>query len=424
MYSNGQPRRVVITGIGAVTPLGLSMGETWDALLAGQSGIDTVTRFDTSQLNTSFAGELKGFEPRNYMDRKEARRLDPYIQYALVAAEQALTDCEIDLSKETPTDIGVLIASGTGGLTSLVDNIMLTEERGLRKVSPFLIPNMLVDSAAGKIAIVYNLRGPNFSVVNACASGTAATGEAYEVIRRGDAQVMVTGGAEAALLPIIMAGFDIMGAMSQRNDDPASACRPFDSDRDGFVMSEGSAILVLELLEHALARDARIYAEVVGYGNSADAHHMVAPHFDGLGAEDAMNMALRKAEAYGVKRTDVDYINAHGTGTQLNDPGETKAIKRVLGEHAYKVKISSTKSMLGHLLGAAGAIEAIVCLKAISEGVIPPTINLENPDPTCDLNYTPLRPVQADVAVTMSNSFGFGGHNSSLMLRRFEENGA
>ena len=358
------------------------------------------------------------------MDRKEARRLDPYIQYALVAAEQALTDCEIDLSKETPTDIGVLIASGTGGLTSLVDNIMLTEKRGLRKVSPFLIPNMLVDSAAGKIAIVYNLRGPNFSVVNACASGTAATGEAYEVIRRGDAQVMVTGGAEAALLPIIMAGFDIMGAMSQRNDDPASACRPFDSDRDGFVMSEGSAILVLELLEHALARDARIYAEVVGYGNSADAHHMVAPHFDGLGAEDAMNMALRKAEAYGVKRTDVDYINAHGTGTQLNDPGETKAIKRVLGEHAYKVKISSTKSMLGHLLGAAGAIEAIVCLKAISEGVIPPTINLENPDPTCDLNYTPLRPVQADVAVTMSNSFGFGGHNSSLMLRRFEENGA
>ncbi len=424
MYSNGQPRRVVITGIGAVTPLGLSMGETWDALLAGQSGIDTVTKFDTSQLNTSFAGELKGFEPRNYMDRKEARRLDPYIQYALVAAEQALTDCEIDLSKETPTDIGVLIASGTGGLTSLVDNIVLTEKRGLRKVSPFLIPNMLVDSAAGKIAIVYNLRGPNFSVVNACASGTAATGEAYEVIRRGDAQVMVTGGAEAALLPIIMAGFDIMGAMSQRNDDPASACRPFDSDRDGFVMSEGSAILVLELLEHALARDARIYAEVVGYGNSADAHHMVAPHFDGLGAEDAMNMALRKAEAYGVKRTDVDYINAHGTGTQLNDPGETKAIKRVLGEHAYKVKISSTKSMLGHLLGAAGAIEAIVCLKAISEGVIPPTINLENPDPTCDLNYTPLRPVQADVAVTMSNSFGFGGHNSSLMLRRFEENGA
>ena len=424
MYSNGQPRRVVITGIGAVTPLGLSMGETWDALLAGQSGIDTVTKFDTSQLNTSFAGELKGFEPRNYMDRKEARRLDPYIQYALVAAEQALTDCEIDLSKETPTDIGVLIASGTGGLTSLVDNIMLTEKRGLRKVSPFLIPNMLVDSAAGKIAIVYNLRGPNFSVVNACASGTAATGEAYEVIRRGDAQVMVTGGAEAALLPIIMAGFDIMGAMSQRNDDPASACRPFDSDRDGFVMSEGSAILVLELLEHALARDARIYAEVVGYGNSADAHHMVAPHFDGLGAEDAMNMALRKAEAYGVKRTDVDYINAHGTGTQLNDPGETKAIKRVLGEHAFKVKISSTKSMLGHLLGAAGAIEAIVCLKAISEGVIPPTINLDNPDPTCDLNYTPLRPVQADVAVTMSNSFGFGGHNSSLMLRRFEENGA
>ena len=411
MYSsNGSPRRVVITGVGAITPLGLSMDTTWDALLAGRSGINTLTKFDASQLNTRFAGELKGFEPRNYMDRK--------------ATDQAIADSSLDLSKETPTDIGVLIASGTGGVTSLIDNVLLTEKSGLRKASPFLIPNMLVDSAAGKIAIIYGLRGPNFSVVNACASGTAATGEAYELIRRGDAQVMVTGGAEAALLPVLMAGFDSMGAMSRRNDDPAAACRPFDTDRDGFVMSEGSAILVLELLEHALARDARIYAEVVGYGNSADAYHMAAPHIDGQGAEDAMNMALRKAEAHGVKRTDVDYINAHGTGTELNDPGETKAIKRVLGEHAYNVNISSTKSMLGHLLGAAGAIEAIVCLKAIGDGVIPPTINLDNPDPACDLNYTPLRPVQADVAVTMSNSFGFGGHNSCLMLRRFEENGA
>jgi 3-oxoacyl-[acyl-carrier-protein] synthase II len=425
MYSsNGQLRRVVITGIGAVTPLGLTIDETWDALLAGRSGIDTITKFDASQLNTRFAGELKGFDAKNYMDRKEARRLDPYIQYALAATEQAVTDSQIDFSKETPTDIGALIASGTGGVTSLVDNIMLTEKRGLRKVSPFLIPNMLVDSAAGKIAIVYNLRGPNFSVVNACASGTAATGEAFELIRRGDAQVMVTGGAEAALLPVLMAGFDSMGAMSRRNDDPAAACRPFDTDRDGFVMSEGSAILVLELLEHALARDARIYAEVVGYGNSADAYHMAAPHIDGQGAEDAMNMAMRKAESYGVKRTDVDYVNAHGTGTELNDPGETKAIKRVLGDHAYNVNISSTKAMLGHLLGAAGAIEAIVCLKAIEDGVIPPTINLDNPDPSCDLNYTPLRSVRADVAVTMSNSFGFGGHNSCLILRRFEENGA
>jgi beta-ketoacyl-acyl-carrier-protein synthase II len=422
--TNGQPRRVVITGIGAVTPLGLTIDETWDGLLAGRSGIGTITRFDTSELNTRFAGELKGFEARNYMDRKEARRLDPYIQYALAATEQALKDSEIDLSKETPTDMGVLIASGTGGVTSLIDNVMLTEKRGLRKVSPFLIPNMLVDSAAGKIAIVYNMRGPNFSVVNACASGTAATGEAFELIRRGDAQVMVTGGAEAALLPVLMAGFDIMGAMSQRNDEPAAACRPFDTDRDGFVMSEGSAILILELLEHALARDARIYAEIIGYGNSADAYHMAAPHFNGQGAEDAMNMAMRKAESYGVKRTDVDYVNAHGTGTELNDPGETKAIKRVLGEHAYNVNISSTKAMLGHLLGAAGAIEAIVCLKAIEDGVIPPTINLDNPDPSCDLNYTPLRSVRADVAVTVSNSFGFGGHNSSLILRRFEENGA
>lgn len=418
MDNNGQLRRVVITGMGAVTPLGLSVAETWDALLAGRSGIAPITKFDTSELRTRFAGELKGFDPKNYMERKEARRLDPYIQYALAATSQAVTDSGLDFSKETPTDAGVLLATCIGGITTLVENVLLAEKRGLRKVNPFLIPNTLVDSAAGQIAILYDLRGPNFSVVNACASGTAVTGEAYELIRRGDAHVMIAGGAEAGLLPIMMAGFDVISAMSTRNDDPAAACRPFDAHRDGFVMSEGCAILVLESLEHAQARNARIYAEIVGYGNSADAYHMAIPHLNGQGAEDAMNMALRKALAHGVKPTDLDYLNAHGTGTELNDPGETKVIKRVFGEHAYNMKISSTKSMLGHLMGAAGAIEAIVCAKTIEQGVIPPTINLETPDPACDLNYTPQKPVQADVAVAMSNGFGLGGHNACLILRR------
>lgn len=418
MDNNGQLRRVVITGMGAVTPLGLSVAETWDALLAGRSGIAPITKFDTSELRTRFAGELKGFDPKNYMERKEARRLDPYIQYALAATSQAVIDSGLDFSKETPTDAGVLLATCIGGITTLVENVLLAEKRGLRKVNPFLIPNTLVDSAAGQIAILYDLRGPNFSVVNACASGTAVTGEAYELIRRGDAHMMIAGGAEAGLLPIMMAGFDVISAMSTRNDDPAAACRPFDAHRDGFVMSEGCAILVLESLEHAQARNARIYAEIVGYGNSADAYHMAIPHLNGQGAEDAMNMALRKALAHGVKPTDLDYLNAHGTGTELNDPGETKVIKRVFGEHAYNMKISSTKSMLGHLMGAAGAIEAIVCAKTIEQGVIPPTINLETPDPACDLNYTPQKPVQADVAVAMSNGFGLGGHNACLILRR------
>lgn len=418
MDNNGQLRRVVITGMGAVTPLGLSVDETWDALLAGRSGIAPITKFDTSELRTRFAGELKGFDPKNYMERKEARRLDPYIQYALAATGQAVADSGLDFSKEIPTDTGVLLATCIGGITTLVENVLLAQKRGLRKVNPFLIPNSLVDSAAGQIAILYNLRGPNFSVVNACASGTAVTGEAYELIRRGDAHVMIAGGAEAGLLPIMMAGFDVISAMSTRNDDPAAACRPFDTHRDGFVMSEGCAILILESLEHAQARNARIYAEIIGYGNSADAYHMAIPHLNGQGAEDAMNMALRKALAYGVQPTDVDYLNAHGTGTELNDSGETKVIKRVFGEHAYNLKISSTKSMLGHLMGAAGAIEAIVCAKTIEQGVIPPTINLETPDPACDLNYTPHKPVQADVAVAMSNGFGLGGHNACLILRR------
>lgn len=414
-----QPVRVVVTGMGTISPLGLTTAETWAGLVAGQSGIVPISRFDTGDLRTTFAGEVKGFDPANYMDRKEARRLDPCIQYALAATKEALADSGLDLGQETPNRIGVIIGSGIGGLHTTLENVNVWNTKGLRRVSPFMVPNMLVDSAGGKVAIEYNLHGPNHAVISACASGTSACGEAFEVLRRDDADVMVAGGTEAAILPLTVAGFDVMGALSQRNDDPAGACRPFDVDRDGFVMSEGSAILILETEEHALGRGARIYAEVIGYGSSADAYSMAAPHEEGRGAIDAMAMALRKAAAYGVRPEDVDYINAHGTATRLNDITETWAIKHVLGEHAYNVQISSTKSMTGHLLGAAGALETLVCAKVIEQGVIPPTINLEHQDPECDLHYTPLTAKQADVRVTLSNSFGFGGHNASIMLRRY-----
>lgn len=417
---NGTPQRVVITGLGAITPLGLSVAETWDSLLAGRSGINFVTRFDASELRTRFAGEVHGFEPGNYMDYKEARRLDPYIQFALAATKGALTDSAIDLTAEDPTRVGVIVGSGIGGVQSMEQGNATARERGLRKVSPFMIPNLLVDSAAGKIAIEHNCHGPNHAVVSACASGTSACGEAFEVLRRGDADVMIAGGAEAALTALMMAGFDIMGALSQHNDNPAEACRPFDIDRDGFVMSEGAAIVIMETLEHARARGAHIYAEVIGYGSSADAYHMAAPHETGRGAADAMRMAIRKAAQYGERIQDIDYINAHGTATRLNDLGETMAIKEVLGGHAYNVKISSTKSMLGHLLGGAGAIETIICAKVITHGMIPPTINLQNQDPKCDLDYTPLKAKAADVRVTLSNSFGFGGHNACIMLRKYD----
>lgn len=426
VYPNGNrsdryPPRVVITGLGAITPLGLSVEETWQQLLAGRSGIDHISRFDTSDFKTTFAGEVKNFDAGDYMDRKEARRLDPYIQFAMAATAEAVRDAGLDFSRIESDRVGVLVASGMGGIQTILESQDVLETRGVRRINPFMIPNSLVDSAAGRIAIEYNATGPNFAVVNACATGTAATGEAFEMIRRGDADVVIVGGSEAALVPVVVGGFDVTNAMSRRNDDPARACRPFDIDRDGFVMSEGSAILILESLEHAQARNARIYAEVIGYGNTADAQSMVAPHDKAQGAIGAMRVALRKAAQYGVAARDVDYINAHGTSTQLNDPLETLAIKEVLNEHAYSVRVSSTKSMLGHLLSAAGAIEAIVCAKTIETGWIPPTINLDNQDPACDLNYTPHHAAQAQVRVTMSNSFGFGGHNACIMLRRYEE---
>ncbi|MFZ4660613.1 MAG: beta-ketoacyl-ACP synthase II [Caldilineaceae bacterium] len=415
------PTRVVITGMGAITPLGLSVDETWQALLAGKSGIDRITRFDPSELRTTFAAEVRNFDPTNYMERKEARRLDTYIQYAMAATQEAIKDAAFDTETiEDRTRVGVVVGSGVGGIGATIENQELLAERGWRKMSPHLIPNMLVDSAGGRIALEYGFHGPNHAVISACATGTSACGEAFEMIRRGDADVVVTGGAEAAVNLLIIGGFDLTGAMSQRNDEPQRACRPFDKDRDGFVVGEGSAILIMESEDHAKARGAHIYAEVIGYGSSADAYSMVAPHNEGRGAIDAMRMALRKAAGYGVQPNQIDYINAHGTSTRLNDMVETLAIKKVLGEHAYNLKVSSTKSMLGHLLAGAGAIETIICAKTIQKGIIPPTINLENPDPECDLNYTPLRPVEAKVDVTLSNSFGFGGHNASIMLRRYE----
>jgi 3-oxoacyl-[acyl-carrier-protein] synthase II len=418
------PTRVVITGLGAITPVGLTTADIWSALVAGRSGIGPITRFDASELRTTFAGEVRGFDPANYMDRKEARRLDPYIQYALAATKEAIADAKLDMTAEEANRVGCIVGSGIGGVLSTYEGYDTAREKGLRRVSPFMVPNMLVDSAAGKIAIEHGLHGLNHAVVSACASGTSACGEAFEALRRGDADVMVAGGAEAALSPVVVAGFDVMGALSQRNDNPQAACRPFDVDRDGFVISEGAAIVIMETEEHALARGAHIYAEVIGYGSSADAYSMAAPHETGRGAIDAMSMALRKAAAYGVRPADIDYINAHGTSTRLNDKTETWAIKHVLGERAYSVKISSTKSMTGHLLGGAGALETLVCAKVIQEGIIPPTINLDNQDPECDLNYTPHRAQTAQVDVTLSNSFGFGGHNATIMLRRYARQAA
>ena len=414
--------RVVITGLGAIAPVGLSADEAWDAVSNGRSGIDTITHFDTSELRTQFAGEVRGFDPSEYLEKKEVRRTDPVIQYAMAATREAINDSGLQVEDEDPKRVGVIVASGVGGIQTTIENQKTAVNRGYNRVSAFMVPNLLIDSASGRIAIEYGLHGLNHSVVSACSSGSLACGEAFEVIRRGDADVMLVGGSEAGVVPIIVAGFDVMGALSRHNENPAGACRPFDANRDGFVMSDGCAMLVMESEEHARARGAKIYAEVIGYGCTADAHHMAAPHETGRGAVDAMRMALRKAADYGITSDDVDYVNAHGTATRLNDKGETMAIKEVFGDHAYKLAVSSTKSMTGHLLGGAGAIETLICAKAIETGTIPPTINYQTPDPDCDLDITPNKARKADINVTLSNNFGFGGHNACIMLRKYAEN--
>jgi 3-oxoacyl-[acyl-carrier-protein] synthase II len=409
--------RVVITGIGIISPLGLDTESTWQAILRGESGVDYITAFDPSPFETKFAAEVKGFDPLNYMDRKDARRTDRFTQFAIAAARESLRNAGLDLSKTDPNQVGVIIGSGIGGIITLSEQFKVLFERGPDRVSPFLVPMMIVDMAGGYLSILLGARGPNYCTVSACASGGDAIGNAYEILRRGDAQVMLAGGAEAPVCPIALAAFNAARAMSTRNEDPKRASRPFDRDRDGFVLGEGAAVLVLETLEHARGRGAPILAEIVGYGLTADAYHITQPAEDGEGGARAMAMALRKA---GLAPTEVDYINAHGTSTPLNDRTETQAIKAVFGEHAYRLAVSSTKSMTGHLLGAAGAIEAAFCVLAIRDQVLPPTINLENPDPECDLDYVPNQARPARVRVAMSNAFGFGGHNSCLVIRAFD----
>jgi len=410
--------RVVVTGLGMITALGNDVASTWDGILHGRSGIDLIRSFDTEGYGTRFAGEVKNFDPTAYMDRKEARRSDPFVHYAIAAAKQAVADAKLDV-RAHGDDVAVLVGSGIGGFNTIQDQVRVLIERGPGRVSPFFIPMILPDMAAGYISMEFGARGPNFAVVSACATSAHSIGEGAEIIRRGDARVAIAGGAEAGITPSGIAGFSRMGALSTRNDDPQGASRPFDAERDGFVMADGAGMVILEDLAFARARRARIYAEIVGYGATGDAHHITDPAPGGDGLVRAMRRALQKAD---LRPEDVDYINAHGTSTPLNDRTETMAIKTVFGDAgAQRVAISSTKSMTGHMLGAAGAVEAILSVLAIRDQIAPPTINLTHPDPECDLDYVPneARPMTIRVAVT--NSMGFGGHNASLVLRRYEE---
>ena len=411
-------RRVVITGLGALTPIGNTADEFWSSLLQGRSGIGPITRFDTTDFPTRIAGEVRGFDPLNFVDKKEARRLDPYLQYAVAASVLAVRDAALETAKIDATRFGVLIGSGIGGITTLLENHKLLLERGPDRVSPFFIPMLIINMASGLVSMRFGAKGPNSSVVTACATGNHAIGDAFKIIQRGDADVMITGGAEAIIIPLTIAGFCAVKAMTTRNDEPEKASRPFDAERDGFVCSEGAGIVVLESRDHALRRDARIYAEVRGYGMSGDAHHMTAPDPEGDGAARSMAAALRDAA---VSPEDVGYINAHGTSTPYNDKFETMAIKRVFGDHARRLAVSSTKSMTGHLLGAAGGIEAIATSLALHHGVLPPTINYEHPDPECDLDYVPNQARKQDVEIAASNAFGFGGTNATLIFGKHRQ---
>ncbi len=397
-----------------VSPLGLSVDSTWEGIRAGRSGIGQITRFDTTGLETTIAGELKDFDPTLFMDRKEVRRADRFAQMAVNAAGQALRDAKLEITKENAPRIGVAFGSGIGGVSTVVDNV-LSHAKDPRRVSPFMIPMMIVDMAAGEIAMKFGAKGPNMGHVSACASSAHSIGEATDTIRRGQADIMLAGGSEAGLIKIAIAAFNQARALSTRNDAPEKASRPFDKDRDGFVFSEAAGCLVLEELDHARARGAAIVAEILGYGASADAHHVTAPAEGGEGAMRAMKMALQDA---GVGPSDVEYVNAHGTSTQQNDVSETAAIKSVFGKHAYELAVSSTKSMTGHTLGAAGAIEAIFCILGMRDGVLPPTINHDTPDPACDLDYVPNTAREKSFDLSMSNSMGFGGHNASLLIGR------
>jgi 3-oxoacyl-[acyl-carrier-protein] synthase II len=411
-------RRVVVTGMGTITPVGNDVATTWQSLIEGKSGTAPITKFDASNFPVKFAAEVKGFNPLDYMERKEAKRADQYTQYAVAAARQAMTNANlVERNGMDPDRIGVIIGSGIGGLKSFEEQHDVYRERGVGKISPFFIPMFIADIAAGIVSMMFNAKGPNYATVSACATSAHAIGDAYRTIQYGDADIMITGGAEATVTPMAIGGFANMKALSERNDSPETASRPFDATRDGFVMGEGAGILILEELEHALKRGATIYAEIVGYGATGDAYHLTAPAPDGEGAQRAMKRALKDA---GLEPKDIQYINAHGTSTPANDFNETRAIKAVFGEHAKTVNVSSTKSATGHMLGAAGAVEAVVSAMVVGSGIIPPTINYQNPDPELDLNYTPNSSVKRDVNAVLSNSFGFGGHNTTLAIKRYK----
>jgi len=407
-------RRVVVTGLGAVTPLGNTVDEYWEAIKAGRNAIGPITHFDASQHSTRIAAEVKDFDASRYVDPKWARRMDPFTQYGAAAAIMALADSGLEITEENAPRVGVTIGSGIGGVLTWETQDAIIMNNGPRRVSPFFVPMLIANMASGLVAMLTGAKGPNMAIVTACATASHSLGEAWHMIKRGDADAMLAGGAEAAIRPLSYAGFCTMKAVSSRNDDPEHASRPFDKDRDGFVMGEGAGVLVIEELEHAKARGARIYAELVGYGLSADAYDWVA--IDANGAARSMQGALKSA---GIPAEKIDYINAHGTSTPVGDPEETKAIKMALGDHAYKLAVSSTKSMIGHLLGAAGAVESVACIKAITDGVIPPTRNLFEPDPECDLDYVPNEAREAKVEYAMNNSFGFGGQNATLIYKRF-----
>jgi 3-oxoacyl-[acyl-carrier-protein] synthase II len=411
--------RVVITGLGLISPIGHNVQTAWDALVAGKSACAPITLFDRSQTDVQIACEVKGFDPSAHFGARDARRLDRCSQFALVAAKEAIQDANLTITEENTYDVGIVLGSGVGGITTLINEHIVMMQKGVKRVSPFTVPMMLPDTATGQVAIQFKIKGPNFCTVSACASGTNAIGEAFEMIRAGRAGAVVAGGTEAPINAFAIAAFHNMGALSTYNDEPEHACRPFDATRNGFVTGEGSGVVILESLERAQARGARIYAEVLGYGTTADAFHITAPNWEGPAA--AMRIALKQASGQVTNgHGKIDYLNAHGTSTQLNDANETRAIKSVFGESAYDLNISSTKSMSGHLLGAAGAFEAIACVKAIKTGIIPPTINYQTPDPECDLNYTPNAAVHKPVKVAMSNSFGFGGHNACIILSEFK----
>jgi 3-oxoacyl-[acyl-carrier-protein] synthase II len=416
MGADGGKTRVVLTGLGAVTPVGNSVPEYWRAVCEGRSGVGPITRFDPTRLDTRIAAEVKHFDPLRVIEKKELKKLDLFIQYALSAGVEAVEDAKIDFAQVDPTRAGALVGSGIGGILSILEWHRVLLERGPSRISPFFIPSLIVNMASGQLSMRYKLKGPNSSVVTACATGNHAIGDAFKIIQRGDADLMVAGGAEAMIGELPLGGFGQMKALSTRNDEPTRASRPFDAERDGFVPGEGAGIVVLEKAEHAIRRGARIYGEIVGYGMTADAYHMTAPDPDGDGAKRAMAGALRDA---GLRPEDIGYVNAHGTSTPYNDKTETMAIKEVFGAHASRLAVSSTKSMIGHLLGAAGGVETVVTVLALHHGILPPTINYEVPDPECDLDYVPNVARKAEVDAALSNGFGFGGTNATLAFRRW-----